>query len=52
MFDQEDDASCREKCFMTITRLPEFIDPKQIPSKRAPFSTIQNYAFAHSVGIH
>ncbi|KAJ6089727.1 hypothetical protein N7467_004943 [Penicillium canescens] len=49
MFDQEDDASCREKCFTTITRLPEFIDPKQIPSKRAPFSTIQNYAFAHSV---
>ncbi|KAJ5762372.1 uncharacterized protein N7511_005754 [Penicillium nucicola] len=49
MFDQEDDASCREKCFTTITRLPAFIDSKQIPSKRAPFSTIQNHAFAHSV---
>ncbi|KAJ5138635.1 Ribonuclease P Rpp40 [Penicillium bovifimosum] len=49
MFDEVDDASRREKCFTTITRLPAFIDPKQIPTKRSPFSTIQNHAFVHTV---
>jgi len=50
MFDLVDDASRREKCFTTISQLPAFVDPKQIPSKRSPFSTIQNHAFVHSVG--
>ena len=49
MFEEVDDASRREKCFTTIAQLPAFIDPKQIPSKRSPFSTIQNHAFVHSV---
>ncbi|EKV04800.1 hypothetical protein PDIG_41020 [Penicillium digitatum PHI26] len=50
MFEQVDDISRREKCFTTIAQLPAFIDPKQIPGKRSPFSTIQNHAFVHSVG--
>jgi ribonuclease P/MRP protein subunit RPP40 len=50
MFEEVDDASRREKCFTTIAQLPTFIDPKQIPGKRLPFSTIQNHAFVHSVG--
>jgi ribonuclease P/MRP protein subunit RPP40 len=51
MLDQVDDASRREKCFTTISQLPDFVDPKQIPSKRSPFSTIQNHAIVHSVGV-
>ncbi|KAJ5972196.1 uncharacterized protein N7479_002114 [Penicillium vulpinum] len=51
MFDEVDDASRREKCFTTIAQLPTFIDPKQIPGKRSPFSTIQNHAFIHSVEV-
>jgi len=49
MFDFEDDASRREKCFTTVTELPTFVDPKQIPSKKVPFSTILNYPFVHTV---
>ncbi|KAJ6189409.1 Ribonuclease P Rpp40 [Penicillium mononematosum] len=51
MFEEVDDASRREKCFTTIAQLPAFIDPKQIPGKRLPFSTIQNHAFVHSVEV-
>lgn len=50
MFEEVDDTSRREKCFTTIAQLPAFIDSKQIPGKRSPFSTIQNHAFVHSVG--
>ncbi|KAJ5133676.1 uncharacterized protein N7443_004700 [Penicillium atrosanguineum] len=49
MFDFEDDASTREKCFTSVTELPAFVDPKQIPSKKVPFSTISNYAFLHTI---
>ncbi|KAJ5567409.1 hypothetical protein N7535_006715 [Penicillium sp. DV-2018c] len=49
MFEEVDDASRREKCFTSIARLPTFIDPKQIPTKKLPFSTIQNHAFIHKV---
>ncbi|KAJ5840499.1 Ribonuclease P Rpp40 [Penicillium rubens] len=51
MFEEVDDASRREKCFTTIAQLPTFIDPKQIPGKRLPFSTIQNHAFVHSAEV-
>ncbi|CAG7962992.1 unnamed protein product [Penicillium nalgiovense] len=51
MFEEVDDASRREKCFTTIAQLPAFIDPKQIPGKRLPFSTIQNHGFVHSVEV-
>ncbi|KAJ5665963.1 uncharacterized protein N7477_008411 [Penicillium maclennaniae] len=49
MFDFEDDASTREKCFTSVTELPAFVDPKQIPSKKVPFSTISNHPFVHTV---
>ncbi|CDM36796.1 Ribonuclease P, Rpp40 [Penicillium roqueforti FM164] len=51
MFQEVDESSRREKCFTTITQLPAFINPKQVPSKRSPFSTIQNHAFVHSVEV-
>ncbi|KAJ5374919.1 Ribonuclease P Rpp40 [Penicillium concentricum] len=51
MFEEVDDASRREKCFTTVAQLPAFIDPKQIPGKRSPFSTIQNHAFVHSAEV-
>lgn len=49
MFDIEDDASRREKCFTTVAQLPAWVDPKQIPSTKSPFSTIHNHSFAHTV---
>ncbi|KAJ6108287.1 hypothetical protein N7523_009610 [Penicillium sp. IBT 18751x] len=49
MFDFEDGASTREKCFTSVTELPAFVDPKQIPSKKVPFSTISNHPFVHTV---
>lgn len=49
MFDLEDDASKREKCFTSVAQLPPFVDPKQIPSKKLPFSAILNYPFVHTV---
>ncbi|KAJ5779460.1 hypothetical protein N7457_007180 [Penicillium paradoxum] len=51
MFEEMDDASRREKCYTTIAQLPSFIDPKQIPTKKSPFSAIQNHAFVHSVEV-
>jgi ribonuclease P/MRP protein subunit RPP40 len=49
MLDFEDSASEREKCFTTITQLPAFVDPKQIPSKKSPFSAILNHPLTHTV---
>lgn len=49
MFDFDDGASEREKCFTTVTQLPAFVDPKQIPSKKSPFSTILNHPLTHTV---
>jgi len=49
MFDFEDSASEREKCFTTISQLPTFVDLKKIPSKKSPFSAILNHPLAHTV---
>ncbi|KAJ5387999.1 hypothetical protein N7509_010540 [Penicillium cosmopolitanum] len=51
MFDFDDGASEREKCFTTVTQLPAFVDPKQIPSKKSPFSTILNHPLTHTVEV-
>ncbi|GKZ29056.1 ribonuclease P protein subunit p40 [Aspergillus brasiliensis] len=51
MLDFEDDASKREKCFTTIGQLPAFIDPKQPPTKRSPFSAILGHPFVHTVEV-
>ncbi|KAJ5632608.1 hypothetical protein N7490_008947 [Penicillium lividum] len=49
MLDFVDDASRREKCFTTITQLPASVDPKQVASKKSPFSAILNHPFVHTV---
>jgi len=49
MLDFVDDASRREKCFTTIAQLPALVDPKQIASKKSPFSAILNHPFVHTV---
>ncbi|KAJ5280984.1 hypothetical protein N7478_006356 [Penicillium angulare] len=51
MLDIEDDASRREKCFTTVAQLPTFIDPKQTPSRKSPFSAILNHPFVHTVEV-
>ncbi|KAJ5640526.1 hypothetical protein N7528_000151 [Penicillium herquei] len=51
MLDFDDDASRREKCFTTVTQLPAFVDPKQIPTKRSPFSAVLNHAFIHTIEV-
>ncbi|OOF95755.1 hypothetical protein ASPCADRAFT_396468 [Aspergillus carbonarius ITEM 5010] len=51
MLDFEDDASRREKCYTTIAQLPAFIDPKQPPTKRSPFSAILGHPYIHTVDV-
>ncbi|GIJ81850.1 hypothetical protein Asppvi_000353 [Aspergillus pseudoviridinutans] len=51
MLDFDDDASRREKCFTTIAQLPTFVDPKQPPTKKPPFSAIVNHPFVHTVEV-
>ncbi|KAL5359611.1 ribonuclease P 40kDa subunit-domain-containing protein [Aspergillus floccosus] len=51
MLDFEDDASRREKCYTTISELPSYIDPKQPPTKKAPFSAIWGHSFVHTVEV-
>ncbi|RDW94136.1 ribonuclease P protein subunit p40 [Aspergillus mulundensis] len=48
---EEDGASGREKCYTTIASLPQFIDPKQPPTKQSPFSTILSNHFVHTVEV-
>ena len=49
MFDLEDDASRREKCYTAVAQLPSFIDSKQPPMKKSPFSAIWGHPFVHTV---
>ncbi|PYI12439.1 hypothetical protein BO78DRAFT_331006 [Aspergillus sclerotiicarbonarius CBS 121057] len=51
MLDFEDDASKREKCYTTIAQLPAFIDPKQPPTKRSPFTAILGHPYVHTVEV-
>ncbi|KAJ6084008.1 hypothetical protein N7486_010808 [Penicillium sp. IBT 16267x] len=51
MLDFVDDASRREKCFTTIAQLPALVDPKQVASKKSPFSAILNHPFVHTVEV-
>lgn len=51
MLDLEDDASRREKCYTTITQLPAYVDPKQPPTKKSPFSAIQSHPYVHTVRV-
>lgn len=49
MLDFHDEASQREKCYTTVGQLPAFVDPKQPPSKKSPFSAILGHPFIHMV---
>ncbi|KAJ6017637.1 hypothetical protein N7451_001016 [Penicillium sp. IBT 35674x] len=51
MLDFVDDASRREKCFTTIAQLPAVVDPKEVASKKSPFSAILNHPFIHTVEV-
>ncbi|KAJ5532580.1 hypothetical protein N7494_009132 [Penicillium frequentans] len=51
MLDFVDDASRREKCFTTIAQLPAVVDPKEVASKKSPFSAILNHPFVHTVEV-
>ncbi|KAJ5183632.1 hypothetical protein N7492_001248 [Penicillium capsulatum] len=51
MVDFVDGASTREKCVTSVTELPAFVDPKQIPSKKQPFTAIANHPFVHTVEV-
>lgn len=37
------------KCDVSLGCLPQYIDPKQLPSKKKPFATILNQPFTHTV---
>ncbi|OJJ49374.1 hypothetical protein ASPZODRAFT_1466817 [Penicilliopsis zonata CBS 506.65] len=51
LVDFEDNASRREKCYTTITQLPAFIDPKQPPASKSPFTAIKSHPFIHTVEV-
>ncbi|KAJ5659528.1 hypothetical protein N7507_005979 [Penicillium longicatenatum] len=51
MLDFVDDASRREKCFTTVAQLPALVDPKQVASKKSPFSAILNHPFVHTIEV-
>lgn len=46
---EDDDTSGREKCYTTVGQLPQFIDRKQPPTKKSPFSTILSHPLVHTV---
>lgn len=51
MLDFSNEASRYEKCYTTLGQLPVYIDPKQPPSKKTPFSTIAHHPFIHTVRL-
>ncbi|KAL1996606.1 hypothetical protein VTN49DRAFT_7471 [Thermomyces lanuginosus] len=51
MLDFSNEASRYEKCYTTLGQLPVYIDPKQPPSKKTPFSTIAHHPFIHTVEL-
>ncbi|RAH72050.1 ribonuclease P protein subunit p40 [Aspergillus aculeatinus CBS 121060] len=51
MLEFNDDASRREKCFTSLGQLPPFIDPKQPPTRKVPFSAILGHPFVHTVEL-
>jgi ribonuclease P/MRP protein subunit RPP40 len=53
MLDFQDEMSQREKCYTTLGQLPVFVDPKHLPQKKPPFSTIIGHPLVHTVSsIH
>ena len=50
MFKTLNQEAPTSKCFLSSGSFPRFIDPKQPPTKRKPFSTIMSQPFNHRVG--
>ncbi|EAS27643.3 ribonuclease P/MRP protein subunit RPP40 [Coccidioides immitis RS] len=51
MFDIDDSALDKEKCYTTIGELPHYVDPKQPPTRKSPFSTVSRHCFVHSTEL-
>ncbi|GAD99363.1 hypothetical protein AOR_1_694184 [Paecilomyces variotii No. 5] len=51
MFEFRDEASEHEKCYATIGQLPRFVDPKQPPTKKSPFSAMLSHAYVHTTEL-
>ncbi|EEP78635.1 predicted protein [Uncinocarpus reesii 1704] len=51
MFDINDSALDREICYTTIGHLPHYVEPKQIPTKKSPFSAFSGHPFVHSTEL-
>jgi len=49
MFEFGVDDQPASKCYVTHGSLPTYIDPRQPPTKKKPFSTILDHTFAHTV---
>jgi len=51
MLDFQDEMSQREKCYTTLGQLPVFVDPKHLPQKKPPFSTIIGHPLVHTTEL-
>ncbi|KAI1964644.1 hypothetical protein LOZ58_001330 [Ophidiomyces ophidiicola] len=51
MFDIDDPTLNKEKCRTTIGLFPRYIDPRQPPTKKIPFSAISGHPFTHSIEL-
>ncbi|KAJ9272106.1 hypothetical protein DTO212C5_1869 [Paecilomyces variotii] len=51
MFEFHDEASQHEKCYVTVGQLPRFVDPKQPPTKKSPFSAILSHSYVHTTEL-
>ncbi|EEH45671.2 uncharacterized protein PADG_01821 [Paracoccidioides brasiliensis Pb18] len=51
MYEIDDPDLKKEKCYTTIGTLPSFVDQRQPPLKRSPFSSISNQPFIHTTEL-
>ncbi|EGC43083.1 conserved hypothetical protein [Histoplasma capsulatum var. duboisii H88] len=51
MYEIDDPDLQKEKCYTTIGKLPPFVDPRQPPVKKCPFSSISKHPFVHSTSL-
>lgn len=49
MFDFGKDDGIASKCYLTHATLPKYVDQRQPPTSKKPFSTILGQAFTHTV---
>ncbi|EED24274.1 ribonuclease P protein subunit p40, putative [Talaromyces stipitatus ATCC 10500] len=51
MLDFAEGASAHEKSYITIGPIPEAVDPQELHSKKAPFSTISHHSLVHTIEL-